>query len=277
MASYSFNTLNHSVVFGSPPNLPEQIEAAAAAGYAHVGLDMGAVAAHDQQGLGPDALRGLMEQHGISCFELVPLMLTADREQFDVMLADLMRAVDALRPAFVYAIAQEQPDDRLVANFRRGAAALDEMGVGCAIESVAGWGVGTFDEALGLAVGAGDRVGLVLDSWQVFRTPGGWSSLAALPAERIGFVQLADGLAEPLADVGFEMANRRLLPGEGAFDLCGFRDLVLGRGYDGVVSVEVLSEEWRSRPVTDFARALLAATRALWEAPDRVSGGPSTA
>jgi sugar phosphate isomerase/epimerase len=134
---------------------------------------------------------------------------------------------------------------------------------------VAGWGVDTMDKALRLAVAAGDDVGLVMDSWQFFRTAGGWPALEALAGERISFAQLADGLAEPMADPMFEMSNRRAIPGQGAFDLARFRDGLRARGFDGVVSVEVLSDEWRARPVADFARATYDATRALWEAPEQ--------
>jgi sugar phosphate isomerase/epimerase len=262
---YSFNTLNHSVTFGLAPNLPEQIAAAAAAGYDHVGLDLGAVLAHERDGLGPAALAGLMEDSGVSCYELVPLWLTADQEQFETGLADLLRVVALLRPQVVYAIAQQPASEEMAVNFRRAVIALADLGIGSAIEAVAGWGVGSLDEALRLAVAAGDGVGLVLDSWQFFRTPGGWSLLAELPAERIAFAQLADGAAEPGPDLMFEMSNRRSLPGEGALDLSGFRDAVAARGFDGVVSVEVLSEEWRARPVAEFAVASLAASRAVWE------------
>jgi sugar phosphate isomerase/epimerase len=264
---YSFNTLNHSVVFGLPPALPDQIAAAAGAGYDLVGLDLGAVLAHEAAGLGPAALAGVMRQHGVSCYELVPMMLTSDEHHFKAGLGDLLRVVTELQPAIVYAIGPDEPDERMAANFRLGAQALADLGVGSAIEFVAGWGVDTLDKALDLAVAAGAGVGLVMDSWQVFRTPGGWPALNALAGDRIAFAQLADGLAEPMADPMFEMSNRRLIPGEGAFDLIGFRDAVRARGFDGVVSVEVLNEDWRARPVADFARATLAATRALWEAP----------
>jgi len=61
--------------------------------------------------------------------------------------------------------------------------------------------------------------------------------------------------------------DRRLLPGEGAFPLAEFRDALDAKDYRGVVSVEVLSRDWRSRPIREFAEASLRSARATWNVP----------
>jgi len=139
------------------------------------------------------------------------------------------------------------------------------LGMGCAIEFVAGWGVDSIDKALSLAVAAGDRVGVVLDSWQFFRAGSTWTALAQLPADRIAFVQIADAPAAPQPDLTFEMSHQRLMPGRGELDLLAFREALRNRGYDGVVSVEVLSAQWRTRPLAEFAATTLAMAKALWQ------------
>jgi len=37
-------------------------------------------------------------------------------------------------------------------------------------------------------------------------------------------------------------------------------------GYDGPVSVEILSRDWRARPLPEFAAATYEATRRFWPA-----------
>jgi sugar phosphate isomerase/epimerase len=108
------------------------------------------------------------------------------------------------------------------------------------------------------------RAGLVLDVWHFVLSGSRWETLAELPVERIGFVQLDDALADAVGTSSEDCMDHRVLPGEGAFPLTQFRDALFAKGYHGVVSVEVLSAEWRVRPIADFTRATLAATRAIW-------------
>ena len=60
------------------------------------------------------------------------------------------------------------------------------------------------------------------------------------------------------------MSQAREMPGDGVGDglleLCG---VVFGAGFDGVVSVEMLSAPWRERPVDEFIRTTFDTTRAL--------------
>ena len=43
--------------------------------------------------------------------------------------------------------------------------------------------------------------------------------------------------------------NRRVLCGEGSFDLSGLVDVLRGKGFDGPWGVEILSETFRTPPV----------------------------
>jgi sugar phosphate isomerase/epimerase len=58
--------------------------------------------------------------------------------------------------------------------------------------------------------------------------------------------------------------HRRLLPGDGTFPILRFRDALARKGFGGVVSVEVLSSQWRDRPIDVFAAATLAASQRVW-------------
>ncbi len=42
-----------------------------------------------------------------------------------------------------------------------------------------------------------------------------------------------------------ETIGRRAFPGEGEFDLDGYCTRMRAKGFDGVVSVEILNDEWR--------------------------------
>jgi sugar phosphate isomerase/epimerase len=87
-----------------------------------------------------------------------------------------------------------------------------------------------------------------------------------MPLERIAYVQFSDAL--PPAENSSAMAetlHRRTLPGDGTLDLRRFAHVLRERGWDGLVSVEVLSAALRERlPVGEFAAAAGAATARYW-------------
>jgi sugar phosphate isomerase/epimerase len=261
---FSFNTLNHSPLFGGPPRLPEQIRLAAAAGYDFVGLDLASVVAHDEAGLRPKDLAEMMEEHDISCFEMVPIMLGSDREQCATQLRSWTRIVTDLQPQMIYAIAREAPSPALARNLNYFATELADMGIGCALEFVAGWGVASFAEARDLVAASGADVGLVLDTWQFLRGDNSVAALGAVPSSELAFVQMSDVGPPSPAGLDHEMSQAREMPGAGVGDelleLCG---VVFGMGFDGVVSVEMLSAPWRERPIDEFIRTTFETTRAL--------------
>ena len=55
--------------------------------------------------------------------------------------------------------------------------------------------------------------------------------------------------------------NKRLLPGDGEFDIAGFLDAVWTLGYDGPIGVEVLNEYMRKWPLETAATEAYAKTR----------------
>jgi len=64
--------------------------------------------------------------------------------------------------------------------------------------------------------------------------------------------------------LGRETMHRRALPGEGILDLVRFAATLLDRGWDGLVSVEVLSEELRASPIEEIARRAHDTTARYW-------------
>ena len=61
-----------------------------------------------------------------------------------------------------------------------------------------------------------------------------------------------------------EALHRRALPGEGILELHRFADTLLDRGWDGTVSVEVLSAQLRGLPVDELVGRLHASTAPYW-------------
>ena len=61
-----------------------------------------------------------------------------------------------------------------------------------------------------------------------------------------------------------ESLHRRAVPGEGILDLKRFAATFLDRGWDGMVSVEVLSAALRQLPVDAVVERLYATTAAYW-------------
>jgi sugar phosphate isomerase/epimerase len=61
-----------------------------------------------------------------------------------------------------------------------------------------------------------------------------------------------------------ESLHRRALPGEGVLELRRFAATLLDRGWDGTVSVEVLSAQLRALPVDVLVGRLYATTAPYW-------------
>ncbi len=110
------------------------------------------------------------------------------------------------------------------------------------------------DTAEGIANGS---ITVVLRRWDAPRTkPGGTQRTVA------GF---ADALAPESGDrLVRETLHRRAAPGEGVLELDRFAATLRDGGYDGTVSVEVLSAALRELPVDALVERLHGATAPYW-------------
>jgi sugar phosphate isomerase/epimerase len=105
--------------------------------------------------------------------------------------------------------------------------------------------------------------GLLVDSWHTTRGPGSLAVLAAVTDVPIVAVQLTDG---PLAQDGEyldETMHRRLVPGDGEFDLDGIIRMLDARGSTAPLAVEVMSDALARLPAVEVGRRLGEATRAV--------------
>ena len=135
----------------------------------------------------------------------------------------------------------------------------------------------SLDQVLAICRGSGARNGgIMLDNLHLQRTATPPEDIVRKIGRDIPLgVEINDGsLAVP---VKFQdsVINKRLLPGDGEFDLAAFLGAVWTRGYDGPIGVEVLNEYIRHWPLETaateaFAKTsrVVSAARQRWEASD---------
>ncbi len=105
--------------------------------------------------------------------------------------------------------------------------------------------------------------GLLIDSWHLFRSGSTLEELARLPGERVLGVQLNDAPERAEADLAEETQHRRLLPGEGSFDLVGLVRTLDRIGSRAPLGVEIYSDALATLPIETVARTTADATRRI--------------
>ncbi|MET3917134.1 4-hydroxyphenylpyruvate dioxygenase [Variovorax sp. OAS795] len=104
------------------------------------------------------------------------------------------------------------------------------------------------------------NLGLILDSFHTLSLKDDPAGIAAIPGDRIFFLQMAD--APLLAmDVLQWARHHRSFPGQGDLDVIGFFAQVLRAGYTGPLSLEIFNDIFRETPnrrtAVDAMRSLL--------------------
>lgn len=104
------------------------------------------------------------------------------------------------------------------------------------------------------------HLGLILDSFHTLSLKDDPAGIAAIPGDKIFFLQMADA---PLLsmDVLQWARHHRSFPGQGDFDVIGFFEQVLRAGYTGPLSLEIFNDIFRETPnrrtAVDAMRSLL--------------------
>ena len=110
------------------------------------------------------------------------------------------------------------------------------------------------------------HLGLILDSFHTLSLGDDPAGIAALPGDRIFFLQMADAPLMSM-DVLQWARHHRCFPGQGQFDLENFFELVLRAGYSGPLSLEIFNDLFRETP---NRRTAVDAMRSLLFLEDRV-------
>jgi sugar phosphate isomerase/epimerase len=133
----------------------------------------------------------------------------------------------------------------------------------------------SLDQVLAICHGSGARNGgIMLDNLHLQRTGTPPEDIVRKINREIPLgVEINDGTLATPVNLHDSVVNKRLLPGDGEFDIARFLHAVWTRGYDGPIGVEVLNEYIRKWPLETaateaFAKttAVVVAARARWEA-----------
>jgi sugar phosphate isomerase/epimerase len=109
-----------------------------------------------------------------------------------------------------------------------------------------------------------ERVRMAIDTWHFFRGGSTWAELETVPLTDIGLVQFDDAPPMISEDIMSETLDRRTWPGAGMFDLTRFATTLTGRGWSGIVSVEVLSDATRGLDADTFSQQAYATAAPYW-------------
>ncbi len=144
--------------------------------------------------------------------------------------------------------------------------------------------VPSLDQVLAICRGSGARNGgIMLDNLHLQRTATPPEHIVSkIPRDIPLGVEINDGsLATPVNFLD-SVVNKRLLPGDGEFDIAAFLQALWTQGYDGPIGVEVLNEYMRKWSLETAAteaftktRRVVMAAREKWEAAR--TGHPASA
>jgi sugar phosphate isomerase/epimerase len=237
-------------------DLDTYLGAIADAGFGGVSLGLQQVPADEAGGA---AL--LLEAHGLTCTDVLALTITRDDELAMTTARRIRTLVDAVGAGYVLTMLWTRPSEESLDRLGRVA---DIIGVPLALE-FGSTACATVDAANAIVDAIGtDKVRILSDAFHLNRAGSTLAMLEALPAERLAIVQWCDALPVVSDDYMTETMNRRAWPGEGELDLDAYRSILASKGWDGIVSVEVLSEELRKLPIADFAKQAYETTAASW-------------
>lgn len=272
----SYWTLAGAVPGGGRPARPfhERVAAAAHAGFDGIGITHAEYAAACDRGYSDDDLTSLLGAYELTVIELE--FVTgwssddeARREEARRAEARLYDVADALgglnlNVGCSEALGELPPLERVAERFAALCDRAARHGLRVALEFLPWSGIPDAATAWEVVRRAGHpRGGLLLDTWHYFRGAADPEQLRAIPPERFFALQINDGAPELVGALREDTARRRLLPGEGGFDLDGLLRLLDELGVQCPIAVEVMSEELAALPAEEAARRAFQSTRAV--------------
>jgi sugar phosphate isomerase/epimerase len=269
-------TLSGAQVFELPRfSFTERVAAAAAAGFAGIGVAIEDYGACRERGMSAGEMRRILDDHGVRAAELEFLQnwwCEDERGRRARANEDLCyAAADALGSRHINVgcagprgtlPALEIVADHFGALCDRAA----RHGLLVAFEFMPWSDVPDAATAWHL-VGLADRKngGILMDTWHYFRGAADPAQVRSVPADRFFVIQFDDADALQVGGYMEDTTQRRRLPGRGAFDLIGFIRMLDEMGVNAPVSVEILSEEQRSRTLDEAAQLAHDTSRAVFD------------
>lgn len=167
------------------------------------------------------------------------------------------------------AVGNDPDEGRMTANLAHLAAAAASHGLRLALELMPYTAVASLAKAHRMvAACAAPNLGLLIDALHLARSGGSPTEIAAIPRERIAYLQLCDAPAAPPPGMTLrqESLTARLYPGQGQLPLMALMDALPA---DIVIDVETPVAADRARPPAERAALALSATQhflTLWRA-----------
>ena len=231
------------------------VSAASAAGFTAVGVNAERVDA---------AAVEAYAAAGVRCHELLAFVVSDDEPSTMTAAERLAERAQAVGAQLVLTVfTAKVPPQRI----ERCAKLFDGAGACMAVEYAPLGAIPSIGDGMEVvrAASRGGRAGLMIDSWHFCFSDNTWDDLASVPVDDIAYVQFTDALEpESRQRLVRETLHRRAPPGEGILELDRFAATLLDRGWDGLVSVEVLSAELRELPVDVLVGRLYATTAPYW-------------
>ena len=230
-----------------------------------MGIDFASIEQYSDAGGSLGSLRRLLDDAGVRCFELQPLLLSDDLEETIVGARRAAEVAAALEVSWVQSGVMGDLCAEVEEGFRESASIVAESGAALALEFLPMNALKSIADTRAFITRAGvETARIVVDTWHFFYGPDEWSDLEALSLDELAYPQFNDHPALESDDLMFETTQRRVLPGQGSFDLDRFSRTIREKGYDGPVSVEILSAELRASSPEDFARAVFESASPYW-------------
>jgi 4-hydroxyphenylpyruvate dioxygenase len=256
-----------------PGSFPEQVRAAADAGFAGIG-----VWARDvQECPGGGAAAALAIREGglavpefllLRDFQLLPPARRAQAFADAEILFGLMRGIgaDTLLACGTTAPGGDGDLDAAARDLRDLADLANRHGRRIAYEFLA-WAPWIKDIATAWEVvqrAGRDNVGLILDTFHVFKAGSRLEDLKPIPPHRIFMVHLVDAPALDL-DLLEISRHHRVFPGEGVLPIPELIERMEQKGYRGFYSLEIFNDEYWKRDRGGLAKDGMASLRKLFD------------
>jgi sugar phosphate isomerase/epimerase len=270
MPELCYETINRSpfITPGFEADLPAQIRAAAAAGFRWTGLDLASIEQYCEHAGTLDSLGRLLDGEGVRCFELQPLIVSVDPAETLVAPPRVAEIAARLEVPWVQSGLVGDLCEEMEERFRQCAAIIAQAGAALALEYLPFNALKSISDTRRFIARSGvESARIVVDAWHFFHGPDQWSDLEELALEELAYPQFDDHPDLESDDLLFETTQRRVLPGQGRFDLQRFCKILLDKGYDGPVSVEILSADLRQESPEQFARAVFESAAPYWIDP----------
>lgn len=259
-------------------SLAEKCAAAVAGGFTALTLYPEDVARARAEGMALSDVKRVIEGHGLVLADLDPLLrwlpgepipdgfAVATEEEFYA----IAEAVGARSLNVAQGFGRSADVDRAAEALAGVCDRAREHGLLITLEYLPWSGIPDAKTALAIVERTGRaNATLMIDTWHSFRGPTDDAQLRAIPAARIGSVQLNDAPAAPAGDLVAETLNARLLPGEGDIPLLRWLRILAAAGSRAPLGVEVFSQTLDALPPVEVgrrcgeaARRLIAAARA---------------